>query len=137
MSTLEPSSDEPTILPGAPRIAGPESSVTANAPPSSRFSWFGPLKFASVTSARSSVLPGDLRAGGIAVDLIEQVPGVRMAGAERGGVHFAPAQLQVHRRARLVIGRDRTTANRLIDEGGRIEPEDLLVGGKSGQGVET
>ena len=83
------------------------------------------------------VLPGDLRAGGIAVDLIEQVPGVRMAGAERGGVHFAPAQLQVHRRARLVIGRNGTTANRLVDEGGRIEPEHLLVRGKSGQRVET
>jgi hypothetical protein len=58
-----------------------------------------------------------------------------MAGAERGAVHLAPAQLHVHRRAGLVVGRDRAAADRLVDEGRRIEPEHLLVRRQAGQRV--
>ena len=58
-----------------------------------------------------------------------------MAGAERGAVHLAPAQLHVHRRTGLVVAGDRAAADRLVDEGRGVEPQHLLVRRKCGQRV--
>jgi hypothetical protein len=57
MSVLDPSSDEPTMVPDLPYSAWPDASVTSNAPPLTRLRKLVPLKLASVISARSRFQP--------------------------------------------------------------------------------
>ena len=54
----------------------------------------------------ADVLPGGIGAGGVRIGLVEQVPLVDMAGAERRRIDLGPAQLHVHRRTRRVVGGD-------------------------------
>ena len=71
------------------------------------------------------VLPGDLGAGRVGINLVEQVPGIGMAGAERGAVGLGPAELQVHRRTRHVVGRDRTARHQLVEKRRGVVADDL------------
>ena len=59
-------------------------------------------------------------AGGVRVDLVEQVPGVGVAGAERGAVDLGPAELQADGRTGNVICGHRAAADRFLGEGGDV-----------------
>ena len=76
----------------------------------------------------ADVLPGGCRAGGVGVDLIEQIPGVGAAVVL--GIDLGPAQLDVHRRSGDVEGRDRAAADRLIEEHRQVLRADRPVGGQ-------
>ena len=58
--------------------------------------------------------PGGLRAGRVGIGLIEQVPGIGVRDAERSAVGLGPAQLQVDRRSRRIVGRDRAAADGFV-----------------------
>src|SRR3984957_3435232 len=78
----------------------------------------------------SDVDPGSLRISGVRVRLVEQVPGVGMARAERGIVRFSPAELDVHGRTCPAVGRDRTARDRLVEERALVDAEHGAVRGQ-------
>jgi len=87
----------------------------------------------------AGILPRHLRAGGVRVGLVEQLPSVGAAVGDAVG--FGPSQLEIGRRAGCVIGRDGAAIDRFADKQRGVATDDLpgsgncriVAGGETGR----